>query len=63
MRSSRKLCGVIGRRSLSTHMMKPLITKKTSTPAAPIGKGSPAFSAAWNTTTARAAKARRYWMP
>ena len=44
-------------------MMKPLMTKNTSTPAAPIAKCVPLRSAAWKTTTPRAATARRYWMP
>ena len=50
-------------RSTITHMMKPLITKKTSTPVAPMAKWVPERSDAWKTTTPRAAAARRYWTP
>ncbi len=50
-RGSQRACA-----SAMTHMMKPLMTKKTSTPAAPMAKWSPVRSAAWKTTTASAAK-------
>jgi hypothetical protein len=61
----------MGREHAVTYMMKPLITKKTSTPAAPIEATSPkcrfpelaaAPSAACTTTTAGAASARRDWI-
>jgi hypothetical protein len=41
-------------------MRKPLMTKKTSTPAAPASKECRVIFAAWNSTTAIAASARRY---
>src|SRR5512146_2467538 len=43
-------------------MMKPEITKKTSTPAAPTPKSQPDRSAAWNSRTPKAANPLRYWI-
>ena len=52
-----------------TKMMKPLTTKKISTPVSPTGNATAglalsilaSLSQAWNATTSMAAKARRYW--
>ena len=63
-----KAVGVISARSVITHMMKPLMTKKISTPARPAVNctvGSAPFifatmSQAWKAATIMAAMPRRY---
>lgn len=64
---TRKDAGVVRSDAVVIHMMKPLMTKKMSTPAAPNDaqpelKYSRAMPSAWKNTTIRAAAARKYWI-